>query len=82
MDKEAIEKLIEILKKNADAAKNENVERQRVQKQRALEQKVYLENKQQEFTPPAEFEKEIPAFNTQAQSVHKVRYPRKPISNA
>ena len=32
IDKEAIEKLMEIFKKNAEAYKNENVERKRVQK--------------------------------------------------
>ena len=37
IDKEAIEKLMEIFKKNADAHKNENVERQRVQNQSALD---------------------------------------------
>ena len=46
IDKEAIEKLMEFFRKNAEIAKNEIVERQRMQKQRALEQRVYLENKQ------------------------------------
>ena len=72
IDKEAIEKLMEIFIMNAEATKNENVELQRVQKQRALEQRVYLKNKQREVTPPAEFEKDNPAFNTLARSVHKV----------
>ena len=53
IDKEVIEKLMEIFKNNAEAAKNESAEQQRVQKQRALEQRVYLENKQREVTPPA-----------------------------
>ena len=72
IDKEAIEKLMEIFKKNAEAAKSENAEQQRVQKRRALEQRVRLENKQREVTPPAEFAKENPAFNTRARSSHKV----------
>ena len=72
IDKEAIEKLMEIFKNNAEVAKNEDAERQRVQKQRALEQRVYLENKEREVTPPAEFEKDNPAFNTRARSIHKV----------
>ena len=72
IDKEAIKKLMEIFKNNAEATKNENFERQRVQKRRALEQRVYLENKQREFTLPAEFEKENPEFNTRARGVHKV----------
>ena len=70
--KEAIEKLMEIFKKNAEAAKNESVEQQRVQKQRALEQRKYLKNKQRKITPPAGFEKDNPAFNTRARSIHKV----------
>ena len=36
IDKEAIEKLTEILKKNADAVRDENSERQRVQMQSTL----------------------------------------------
>ena len=36
---------MEILKKNADAVRDENRERQKVQNQSALEQRVYLEKK-------------------------------------
>ena len=74
IDKETIEKLMEIFKKNAEATKNEDVERQRLHKRKASEQRVYPKNKQQELTPPAEFEKENPAFNTQARGEQQVRW--------
>ena len=68
LDKEAIEKPVEIFRKNADAARDENSEQKRAKKQSALEQRVYLEKKQSKRTSPAESvrEKEKPPFDTRS----------------
>ena len=71
IDKEAIEKLMEIFKKNVDTHQNEDTERQRVQNQSALEQRMYTEKMKNERTPQAKSEKEKQAFNTYSRGIHR-----------
>ena len=43
-----------------------------MQKQSALEQRVYLEKKQSKRTPPEKGEKEKSAFNTHSRGIHRI----------